>query len=588
MSCSTSADSWQEKLVSTTKKIVNDDQDKLTPVRIIEAAGIQMSSQMERFRDLSGYFDEHITLVMQALQMVLSDIDKVLEPKETVKANLKSLEAHNQVQEEKVLDLQKNLNAIISACQKATHNLLVELENSDSKMDHLDELEIPKESKDDKVGDECNIVGIKLLDTVERIKIENHKFSSLKGISEDRINLLMDNQLETLFSRLDAMEVPFGELFSGIESFSSPTEKMTYILDSISKFQDSISSMNREKDEIQVILQNQLREASANHAIINQNLEEKKAEMADLASALEKFILKFGGENEFLEGKKSADIKALVQYLERLVTVSLQVSESLKSRVQELEAKLQESQALNEDLSCNVKLLQDSINQNLEDKKVDEADLSSALESLILKLGGEEFLDSKKRPDTKGLLKSLDQLVTDSLYDSENSKSKVQELGAKLQETQALNEDLSSSINLLQYSINQNLEEKKADMAELSSDLEKLILKLGGKEFLESKKPVDTKGLMQFLDRLLTSSLHDSESLKSRVQELGAKLQESHALNEDLSSAIKLLHDSNKVRSSLPDIGKERAIAEGSSAVTGSEILEIDDGVRSTIPLDDI
>ncbi|MQM16471.1 hypothetical protein Taro_049425 [Colocasia esculenta] len=120
--------------------------------------------------------------------------------------------------------------------------------------------------------------------------------------------------------------------------------------------------------------------------------------------------------------------------------------------------------------------------------------------------------------------------------------------------------------------INQDLENRKSDLMELSMGLEKVIQKLGGYDFFENKKPVDVKGLLQQLERLVIASTQDSEALKSRVQELGVKLQSSQTLNEELSSSIKLLESSS--RPSLPDV----ATSETSSIVTGPEISEIEEG----------
>ncbi|CAA6659637.1 unnamed protein product [Spirodela intermedia] len=349
--------------------------------KVVEASSIQMNNLMERFRDFSGYVDEHITLLLQALQTIVNDADGMMEYREKLSVNLKNLEAHNQAQETKVLALQKNLTTVLSACRQASHHLRIEFDgipDADSSVEHERHLSAKlhesreagggeiEEYNENSITVECDIVAVELLGAVERVKAKAQK--SLKGISEDCMKLFMGNQVETLFDRLNMIEVPFKESAVNIEgqSFSSPVDKIFYILDNVARLQVLVSSMIQEKDEMQSTLGNylheieQFREASENYAVISQDLEDNKSNLVDLSQGLEKVILKLGGY-EFLESKRPVDTKGLLQLLEWRVMASLQDSESLKSRVQELGAKLQESQALNEDLSSSIKLLEDSI-----------------------------------------------------------------------------------------------------------------------------------------------------------------------------------------------------------------------------------
>lgn len=371
------------KLAAIDSRIADADGDTPSLAKVVEASGIQMNNLTERFKDFSGYVDGHITLLLQALQAMVNDVDRMMESREKQTVNLKNLEAHNQAQEMKVLALQKNLITVLSACRQASHHLNVQSDgilDADSSVEYethpSSKLQASREAgggemeeyNENSIAVECDTVKVELLGAVQRVKAETQKFSSLKGISEDFTKLFMENQGETLLDRLNMIEVPFKELAVNIEgqSFSSPVDKIFYILDNVSKLQLLISSMVQEKDEMQSTLGNhlheieQLREASQNYAVINQDLENNKANLVDLSLGLEKVILKLGG-HEFLESKRPVDTKGLLQLLEWLVMASLQDSESLKSRVQELGAKLQESQTLNDHLSSSIKLLEDSI-----------------------------------------------------------------------------------------------------------------------------------------------------------------------------------------------------------------------------------
>lgn len=125
----------------------------------------------------------------------------------------------------------------------------------------------------------------------------------------------------------------------------------------------------------------------------------------------------------------------------------------------------------------------------------------------------------------------------------------------------------------------QDLESKRMDLIELTVGLEKIIQKFGGNNLSEGRKPTSATGFLPFLERLMTTSYNDLETSKSKLQELGAKLQAKEKVVDELSTKNKLLEDSIIAQHAQQGIVKERAVFDASTS-TGSEILEIEDAVR--------
>lgn len=92
------------------------------------------------------------------------------------------------------------------------------------------------------------------------------------------------------------------------------------------------------------------------------------------------------------------------------------------------------------------------------------------------------------------------------------------------------------------------------------------------------QKRTDLRGLVSTLEKLVITVIEESESLKFKAQELGVKFLANQGLVDELSSKLKLFEDSNRYRSSSPEVVQERKIFEAPSMPTRSEITEIEDG----------
>ncbi|CAH2033999.1 unnamed protein product [Thlaspi arvense] len=119
------------------------------------------------------------------------------------------------------------------------------------------------------------------------------------------------------------------------------------------------------------------------------------------------------------------------------------------------------------------------------------------------------------------------------------------------------------------------------ELSKLISGLEKLLGILAGNDAVVDPNFPET--LLQALERKITSLLLESESSKSRAQELGLKLASSEKLVDKLSLKVKEFEDKLQSKAIQPDVVHERSIFEAPST---SEISEIEDkGKKSISPV---
>lgn len=179
--------------------------------------------------------------------------------------------------------------------------------------------------------------------------------------------LFLQDQMETLIDKINSMEVPsnVAETESQV-FFSSPFDKLFYILDKVTELQHKIESLSYEKEVMQLSLGTHsreiehLKEAAETASTDNQDFELKKIELTDLTVGLERIIQRLAG-NYSLEDQKPITAKRLLPVLERLISASILESEKLKSRMQELAVELLEKENVANELSKKVKFLEGSI-----------------------------------------------------------------------------------------------------------------------------------------------------------------------------------------------------------------------------------
>ncbi|KAF3507209.1 hypothetical protein F2Q69_00008054 [Brassica cretica] len=126
----------------------------------------------------------------------------------------------------------------------------------------------------------------------------------------------------------------------------------------------------------------------------------------------------------------------------------------------------------------------------------------------------------------------------------------------------------------------------EVELVKANKELSKLI---SGLEKLLGNDPVvdldfsESWTLLQALEKKIASLLLESESSKSKAQELGLKLVSSEKLVEKLSLKVKEFEDKLQSKAVQPDVVHERSIFEAPRASSSSEISEIEDKGKKSI-----
>lgn len=152
------------------------------------------------------------------------------------------------------------------------------------------------------------------------------------------------------------------------------------------------------------------------------------------------------------------------------------------------------------------------------------------------------------------------------------------------------NEELHSTIDkqileteLLKRQVEEYMvNEKDSEMnklLELESGLQLIAKKLGAGDVMDDSKVNGGSWLLPLLEKLVAAVMHESETLKLKNEDLGAKLLGAQKAVDDLSNKVKLLEDSNQARVVLPEIVQERATTVASLS-TQTEISEMQDVVK--------
>ncbi|CAL9114961.1 unnamed protein product [Musa acuminata var. zebrina] len=204
----------------------------------------------------------------------------------------------------------------------------------------------------------------------DRLRDKEEEILSMRKATDRGISgqELSESQINTLMDKVNKLEIPFDEteLGSSEVCFSSPVEKLFFIVDKVIDMQQKMNNLNDEKEDMQLILSSHvreieyLREAAETMNINSQELELRKNELLEMTGGLERIIRSLGGYDA-LQDQKPVSVKQLLSMLERLTTASNLEFENLKSRAQELGSELQSKDTLIDDLSEKVKILENSI-----------------------------------------------------------------------------------------------------------------------------------------------------------------------------------------------------------------------------------
>ncbi|KAG6426749.1 hypothetical protein SASPL_110982 [Salvia splendens] len=127
-----------------------------------------------------------------------------------------------------------------------------------------------------------------------------------------------------------------------------------------------------------------------------------------------------------------------------------------------------------------------------------------------------------------------------------------------------------------EYVANEKNSEKLNKLLELESGLQLIAKKLGAGDVMDDSKVNGGLWLLPLLEKLVAAMMHESETLKLKNEDLGAKLLGAQKAVDDLSNKVKLLEETDKSRAILPEIDQDSGTSVASLS-TQTEISEMQD-----------
>ncbi|KAL6569188.1 hypothetical protein OROHE_003469 [Orobanche hederae] len=166
--------------------------------------------------------------------------------------------------------------------------------------------------------------------------------------------------------------------------------------------------------------------------------------------------------------------------------------------------------------------------------------------------------------------------ILDSYYES---LKRVCSLSTENEELQSTIDQLILEIDLLKIQVENHTDKEKDSetmsiLSELESGLQNIVRNLGGSDMMDDHKVDGPTSVLPLLDKLVMVKMHESQSLKSKNEELRVKLLGAQKVVDDLSNQVKCLEDSNQARIAPPDMEQERRTSIASLS-TQPEISEI-------------
>ncbi|KAL7093851.1 hypothetical protein ACP275_11G064900 [Erythranthe tilingii] len=196
-------------------------------------------------------------------------------------------------------------------------------------------------------------------------KREAELSTSLSKVHELEDPLLSASQVKYILEKMNEVEVPDVALAVGDSHDSADVRKLFYVIDSYNGFLQRVSSLSLENEELQSIADNQILEIEhlqkqLEDLVGSEKDSEKLDKLLELESGLQNIVRKLGVSDEMDVDLKADRSMGLMQLLDRLVMTTVVESESLKSKNEELGAKLFGAQKVVDDLSNKIKFLEDS------------------------------------------------------------------------------------------------------------------------------------------------------------------------------------------------------------------------------------
>ncbi|KAL0421494.1 UNVERIFIED_CONTAM: hypothetical protein Slati_3172300 [Sesamum latifolium] len=491
----------------------------------------------DKFENLSTLMDESNAALLRRLYTTKDRIMSMVKYTKSLKQQVKDMETDKQKQEDTIESLESNIRILLSACADATQELELNVRENVSELRSIHELVkldgimfMDLGAVGDDVAESLATDHVKMAEKLSLATRQNQDLSKhfqdaikrLTSIAEDMKSKLRETQLtcDKVLEERDLYKDKTSKLETELEAQQNLCREMTIKLDDYKEQEDKL----RKREE-------------------------------ELSTSLSKVL----EETELTYGKV------------------LEERDLYKDKTSVLESELEAQQNLCHEMTIK-----------LDDYKKQEDTLRKREEELSTSLSKVHDMESSPLSvsQVKSILDKMNEVeVPDAAFavgnshDSTNVRklfSVIDGFSESLQKVSLLsreNEELQSTIDkqILEIEFLRKQVEDHMDNEKDSEKMNKLLE-------LESDGPT---WLLPLLDKLIMAIMLESESSKSKNEELGAKLLATQKLVDDLSSKVKLLEDSNQARIFPPEIEQEG----GTSIATQSEISEMQDVVNLVLCL---
>ncbi|XWS22695.1 hypothetical protein CRYUN_Cryun29cG0058100 [Craigia yunnanensis] len=428
------------------------------------AEGFQLRNKIlaDRFEGFSTFLDESIAALLKKLQVIKDEVKSMVENMESLKQNDKNLEMCEQEKEKAIAMLQNDVAILLSACTDATGDLQFEVKNNLIELSSVPGLEklnhgLPPEAGEF-VGDDMaqqEFGGNRYAQTAEKLLTATRKVQRLAKFFETA-----SKAVATVIHDLQK------ELEDARRASEKAIEERDVYQSRVFKLESEIEALEDSCREVRLKVENyqakedRWKEKEAELLSLYNSLltKEKEAEEPFLsASQLRTLLDKLSGieiplvESEDLEPHRSADVKKLFSVIDNFTDLQNQIN-LLSYEKEELQSTISrqffEIEHLKEEIGTHVRTKPD-----LEEMKMELAEVTIGLEKIIVVLEGKEFIGGQYSIGMKALLPVLEKQVNALLLEAKNSKSKAQELGTKLLGSQEVVDELSTKVKLLEDSL---------------------------------------------------------------------------------------------------------------------------------------
>ncbi|KAL3835637.1 hypothetical protein ACJIZ3_010373 [Penstemon smallii] len=275
---------------------------------------------------------------------------------------------HNQELSELIHEEMNKLLSVTGETQKKMKEIELNFEEVSEERDRYIDKCSNLETEMDAQKNLCQEMMLKLDDFQKKEdnlrKREAELSTSSSEVHDSEDSPLSASQVKLILNKINEVEVPDVTFSAGEPSDSEDVRKLFFVIDSFNESLQKVNSLSHEKEELHSTIDKKileielLKEKIEEHRNNERDSEKMLTKLLDLELGLQNIVRKLGGND--LMDQKAANATLLLPLLEKLVIAIMVESENLKSKNEDLVTKLLESQKFVDDLSNNVKLLEDS------------------------------------------------------------------------------------------------------------------------------------------------------------------------------------------------------------------------------------